>query len=185
MSRNLRILSSKSLYQGKVVNLKIDRVIEPGGVKTSREVVEHPGSVVIIPRLPNGRLILIRQFRYAIRKYMWELVAGTMEPGESIIRAAGRELLEETGYRAKSLKRLFSFYPSPGFLTERMHLVEASDLTLSAAAPEADERIHVAEFSRIQIEKLLRDKKINDGKTLVGLLWAWSKHRTGRSQPKI
>ncbi|TAM84731.1 MAG: NUDIX hydrolase [Acidobacteria bacterium] len=167
----VRVLSSKDVYSGRVLRLKLDRVIEPGGVEATREVVEHHGSVVIIPRLPNGSIVLVRQFRYATGTYLWELVAGSMEPGESIIRAARRELQEETGYRAGSLQRLFSFYPSPGILTEQMHLVEARNLKLAKAHPEDDERIEVAEFSKNQIDKLLRDKKIADGKTLVGLLW--------------
>jgi len=171
MKSTLRILSSKNLYKGRVLELKKDRVIEPGGVEASREIIEHRGSVVIIPRLPGGRIILVRQYRYAARRHLWELVAGTLEPGETVMRAARRELQEETGYRAGSMKRLFSFYPSPGILTERMHLVEARDLTLLTAAPEADERIQVGQFSKAQIGKLLREKKIIDGKTLVGLLW--------------
>ena len=171
MKPEVHVLSSKSLYKGRVIRVKLDRVVEPGGLEASREIVEHHGSVVIIPRLPNGRILLVRQFRYAAGQHLWELVAGSMEPGESVIRAARRELQEETGYRAGSLKRLMSFYPSPGFLTEQMHLVEARDLKLSTAAPEEDERIQVGEFSRPQLDKLLRDKKIIDGKTLVGLLW--------------
>jgi ADP-ribose diphosphatase len=182
MGRNVRVLSSKSLYKGRIVGLKLDRVIEPGGVKATREVVEHPGSVVVIPRLPNERLILVRQFRYPARTHMWELVAGSIDPGESIVRAARRELLEETGYRAGSLKRLLSFYPSPGFLTERMHLVEASNLTQSTAQPEADERIQVGVFSRAQLDKLLRDRKIIDGKTIIGLLWARYRRDSGRAR---
>jgi ADP-ribose diphosphatase len=171
MRPNVRVLSSKCLYKGKVIQVKLDRIVEPGGVEASREVVEHRGSVVIIPRLPDGRIVLVRQYRYAARQQLWELVAGSMEPGESVMRAARRELQEETGYRARTLKRLFSFYPSPGILTEQMHLVEARDLTLSKASPEADERIEVADFSCDQIDELLRNKKIIDGKTLVGLLW--------------
>jgi ADP-ribose diphosphatase len=168
---HVRVLSSKSLYRGRVLHVKLDHVVEPGGVEATREVVEHHGSVVVIPRFANGRIVLVRQFRYPAGKHMWELVAGSMEPGESVIRAARRELLEETGYLAGSLKRLFSFYPSPGFLTEQMHLVEARNLTLSKANPEDDERIEVAEFSKKQIDKLLLEKKFVDGKTLVGLLW--------------
>lgn len=172
MKQDVRVLSSKRMYEGRVVHLKVDEVVEPGGVEATREVVEHGGSVVIIPYLPDGRVILVRQFRYAAGKYLWELVAGSMETGESVVRAARRELLEETGYRAGSVKRLLSFYSSPGFLTEQMHVVEARDLTLSKAEPEADERIQVKEFTRSQIDKLLREKKIADGKTVAGLLWA-------------
>lgn len=183
MKKDFQVLSSKSLYDGRIVHLKLDRVTEPGGVEATREVVEHPGSVVIIPRLANGHLILVRQFRYAARKRMWELVAGTIEAGESVIRAARRELQEETGYKARSLKRIFSFYPSPGILSEQMHLVEARDLALSTANPEFDERIEVGEFSKSELDKLLREKKIVDGKTLVGLLWLnW--HRKARKPGK-
>jgi len=172
MPSRARLLSSKTLYKGRVFQLKIDRIIEPGNIKATREVVDHPGSVVILPYLPNGRVILIRQFRYPARQSLWELVAGTMEPRESVTRAARRELLEETGYRARSIKPVLSFYSSPGFLTERMHLVEARNLTFSKANPEPDERIEVREFSRSQVKKLLREKRIEDGKTLVGLLWS-------------
>lgn len=171
MKSDVRVLSSKRLYNGRIIRLKLDRVVEPGGVEVTREIVEHHGSVVVIPRLPNGNIVMVRQFRYATQKHLWELVAGSMDPGESVTRAARRELQEETGYRAGSLKRLFSFYPSPGFLTEQMHLVEARDLRLVEASPEEDERIEVAEFSKIQLDKLLREHKIADGKTLVGLLW--------------
>lgn len=182
MKNNVRVLSSKKVYSGRVVHLKVDKVIEPGGVQATREVVEHGGSVVIIPYLPNGRIVLVRQFRYAARKHLWELVAGSMEPGESVLRAARRELLEETGYKAGSVKKLLSFYSSPGFLTEQMHVVEARDLTRSKAEPEEDERIEVKEFSRSEIDNLLRGKKICDGKTVAGLLWARWQSKAGRSR---
>ncbi|MEJ2008984.1 MAG: NUDIX hydrolase, partial [Acidobacteriota bacterium] len=162
MKQDVHVLSSKKLYDGRVIRLKVDQVIEPGGVEATREVVEHKGSVVIIPYLPDGSILLVRQYRYAARKHLWELVAGSMEAGESILRAARRELLEETGYRAGSVKRLLSFYSCPGFLTEQMHLVEARNLTLSQAEPEADERIQVRAFSRSRVEKLLRERKIVD-----------------------
>jgi ADP-ribose diphosphatase len=171
MRSQVSILKSKTVYKGRVIRVSLDRVVEPGGVESFREVVVHHGSVAIIPKLPNGNILLVRQYRYPARKRLWELVAGSMEPGESVIRAARRELQEETGYRAGTLKRLFSFYPSPGFLTEKMHLVEARDLKPSEANPEDDERIEVGEFSKNQLGKLLREKRIIDGKTLVGLLW--------------
>lgn len=171
MPSKARLLSSKTLFHGRVFEVKRDRIVEPGSIVATREVVEHPGSVVILPLLSNGHVVLVRQFRYPARAFLWELVAGSMESGESVVRAARRELLEETGYRARRIKPLLSFYPSPGFLTERMHLVEARDLTLFQANPEPDERIEVKAFSKSQIQKLLREKKIRDGKTLVGLLW--------------
>jgi ADP-ribose pyrophosphatase len=166
-----RILATRTIYQGKVVKLTIDRVAEPGGVTTEREVVHHPGSVVVLPRLVDGRILLVRQYRHPARQYLWELVAGSIEPRERPLAAARRELLEETGYRAQSLRLLFSFYPSPGFLTERMYLVEARNLRPGRARPESDERIRSRAFTRADIERMLSAKRCQDGKTLVGLLW--------------
>ena len=97
MSKNARVLESKTIYRGRAVELKVDRVIEPGGVETTREVVCHPGSVVVVPHLPDGRLILVRQYRHAVQESLWELVAGGMERGETPRQSARRELLEETG----------------------------------------------------------------------------------------
>jgi ADP-ribose pyrophosphatase len=166
-----RVLSSRTVYEGKVVRLKIDRVIEPGGITATREVVCHFGSVVILPRLDDGRILLVRQFRHAAGQSLWELVAGRIEPGESVRRSAMRELLEETGYHARALRPLFKFYSSPGFLSERMHLVEARGLTLSKATPEPDERIRLGKFSIARLRKMVSTGKILDAKTLVGVLW--------------
>lgn len=171
MTARFRILQSKTIYSGKVVKLRVDRVVEPGGVTALREVVCHPGSVVVLPRLDDGRVVLVRQFRYAAGRHLWELVAGGMEPGETPRRAARRELIEETGYRARTLKPLFDFFPSPGILNERMFLVEARGLTRGKSEPESDERLEVGIFTPVQLRKMLRAKQIKDAKTLAGLSW--------------
>ena len=171
MSDRVRILESKTVYAGKIIQLKVDRITEPGGVEATREIVHHIGSVVVLPRLPDDRVVMVRQFRYAAGRSLWELVAGGIEADETAREAGRRELLEEAGYRARTLVPLVSFYPSPGFLTEEMHLVEARNLTRTKAQPEDDERIDVDIFDRQQLLKMLRRKKIQDGKTLVGLLW--------------
>ncbi len=171
MAARFRILQSKTIYDGKVVKLRVDRVVEPGGVTALREVVCHAGSVVVLPRLADGRVILVRQFRYAAGRHLWELVAGGMEPGESPGQAARRELIEETGYRARTLKPLFDFFPSPGILNERMFLVEASGLTRGKSEPESDERLELGIFTTAQLRKMLRAKQIKDAKTLAGLSW--------------
>ncbi len=171
MPWRLVVLSSRTAYRGKIVQVKIDRVAEPSGVTAEREVVCHGGSVVVLPRLEDGRLLLVRQYRYAARRYLWELVAGGIEPGETAREAARRELLEETGYRARTLKPLLDYYPSPGFLTERMVLVEARQLRRSKARPEPDERIRVGRFTPSELRRMLDAKLIKDGKSLVGLLW--------------
>ena len=171
MAARFRILQSKTIYDGKVVKLRVDRVVEPGGVTALREVVCHAGSVVVLPRLADGRVILVRQFRYAAGRHLWELVAGGMEPGETPRQAARRELIEETGYRARTLKPLFDFFPSPGILNERMFLVEASGLTRGESEPESDERLEVGVFTAVQLRKMLRARQIKDAKTLAGLSW--------------
>lgn len=171
MTSRARLVRSTTLYKGKVVRLTVDEVVEPGGVNARREVVRHSASVVVLPHLPDGRVLLVRQYRHAAHQSLWELVAGTLEPGENPLEAARRELLEETGYHARTLKPLFDFFPSPGFLSEQMHLFEARGLSRTKARPDADERIRIRRFTRGQLGKMLRAKKIRDGKTLVGLLW--------------
>jgi ADP-ribose pyrophosphatase len=174
MPKPARILRSKTLFRGRVIQLKVERVLEPGGVKTTREVVCHPGSVVIIPHLPDGRIIMVRQYRHAARESLWELVAGGIEPGETPRQCARRELLEEAGYHARVLKPLLQFYSSPGILTEKMHLVDARELTPSHTKPDADERLETGFFRLDEIMKMMRAGKIRDGKTLVGILWLYA-----------
>jgi ADP-ribose pyrophosphatase len=166
----VHVLKSKLIYAGRVVQLKVDRVIEPGGVEVDREVVCHSGSVVVLPRLSDGRVLLVRQFRYPAGRWLWELTAGGIEPGEKPRQAAQRELREETGYRARTFRPLFDFFSSPGFLNERMHLLEARGLTRCQAQPEADERIRSGWFTPAQLRKMLRTGQIEDAKTLVGLM---------------
>lgn len=179
MAKGARILESKTFYEGKVVHLRVDRVIEPGNVEATREVVGHRGSVVVVPRLPDGRVVLVRQFRYAVGKPLWELVAGGLEPGEDPEEAAYRELIEETGYRAGSVRPLCNFYPSPGFLSERMFLFEARDLERRKAQREADERIRLGRFRLDDLGEMVGENRIEDGKTLVGLLWLFRSQGQG------
>jgi ADP-ribose pyrophosphatase len=173
MPKGARVLESHTLFRGRVIQLKVERVVEPGGVETMREVVCHPGSVVVIPHLPDGRIIMVRQYRHAVRESLWELVAGGMERGETPRQSARRELREETGYRARIFKPLLEFFPSPGILSEKMHLVEARDLTLSSSQPDADERIEVGLFTVHQLLNMVRKHRIRDAKTLVGILWLY------------
>jgi ADP-ribose pyrophosphatase len=171
VQKRARIVKSETIFRGRVVQLKVDQVIEPGGVRTTREVVCHPGSVVVVPHLPDGRLIMVRQYRHAVQESLWELVAGGMERGETPRQSARRELREEAGYHARVLKPLLEFYPSPGILSEKMHLVEAWDLTPSAGRPDDDERIETGIFTVNKVLEMVRSHEIRDGKTLVGILF--------------
>jgi len=129
---------------------------------------------VILATLEDGRVLLVRQFRFAAGQSLWELPAGTRNRGETALATARRELAEETGYRAASWRKLIEFFPSPGILDETMTLFLARRIRPGAASPEGDERIRVESFARAQWQGMIRSGQIRDGKTLVGLLyWQW------------
>lgn len=170
-SATAKILSSQTIYNGKIFGIRRDEVIEPGGVRATREVITHPGSVVILPVLPDGKILLIRQYRHATRQFLWELVAGRIDAGENPRKAAARELIEETGYRAKSFKIFLDVFPTPGFLEERMYILLAKGLTAGEAHPEADEKITSREYSQKELEQMMQRGKLRDAKTIAGLLY--------------
>ncbi len=169
------VLNSKEVYRGKVFWVTHDEVREPGNVTATRDVVRHNGSVVILavdtatdPNDPG--ILLIRQYRHAANKFLLELPAGRIEPGEQLIPAAKRELIEETGYRAKRWSRHVTYYASPGFVSEAMNILFAEDLTLGQATPEDDERIEIQMTPLSEVMRLIHAGKIEDGKTLIGVL---------------
>jgi ADP-ribose pyrophosphatase len=166
-----KILRSKIIYKGPVFGVRRDWLIEPGGVATTREVITHPGSVVVLPVFPDGRILLVRQYRHATRQFLWELVAGRMETGETPRRGAARELIEETGYRAKRFRVFLDMFPTPGFLEERMYILLAEGLTQGEAQPEDDEKITSRAFSRAELERMIQRGKLRDAKTIAGLLY--------------
>jgi ADP-ribose pyrophosphatase len=170
-----RTISSRTVFQGNVFWVTRDEVAEPGGVKATRDVIRHNGSVVVLavdtesnPADPG--VLLIRQYRHAAGKLLLELPAGRIEPGEKLLAAGKRELLEETGYRGRRWSRHTTYYASPGFLTETMTILLAEGLTLGEAAPEEDEKIEVHMTPLSEVLRLIRAGKIEDGKTLIGVL---------------
>jgi len=169
--RTARILRSKMIYKGPVFGLRRDEVLEPTGVRTTREVITHPGSVVVLPVLPDGRIVLVRQYRHATRQYLWELVAGRMDPGETPRTGAARELIEETGYRAKRFRVFLDVFPTPGFLEERMYILLAEGLTAGEAEPEEDEKITARAYTRVELESMIRRGQLRDAKSIAGLLY--------------
>ena len=166
-----KILSSEMIYQGRVFGLRRDEVLEPSGLRTTREVVTHPGSVVVLPVLPDGRIVMVRQYRHATRQYLWELVAGRKEPEETPKQGAARELLEETGYRAKRYKVFLDVFPTPGFLEERMYLLLAEGLTAGEAQPEEDEKIEVRPFKLKELKQMIKSGRLRDAKSIAGILY--------------
>jgi ADP-ribose pyrophosphatase len=166
-----KILRSEIIYKGPVFGVRRDEVLEPGGLRAIREVITHPGSVVVLPVLPDARILLIRQYRHATRQYLWELVAGRIDSGESVRRAAARELIEETGYRAKRFRVFLDVFPTPGFLEERMYILLAEQLTAGEAQPEEDEKITAKAFGRADLERMIRRNVLRDAKTIAGLLY--------------
>jgi nudix-type nucleoside diphosphatase (YffH/AdpP family) len=166
-----RLVDKQVVYDGKKVRLEVHHLEdEDTGKRIRREVVVHPGAVVVLPFLPDGRVLLIRNYRYAIGHSLIELPAGTMERNEDPINCAGRELLEETGYVAGRLKPLAHFYASPGILTERMYAYAAYDLERGAAAPEEGEDIQLMPVAWDEAIDMVRIGEIQDGKTIATLL---------------
>ncbi|HXZ14298.1 MAG TPA: NUDIX hydrolase [Candidatus Sulfotelmatobacter sp.] len=169
--REERVLSSEVLFTGKVFGVRRDRVIEPNGVEATREVVTHPGSVVVLPVFGDERILLIRQYRHAAGQYLWELVAGRRDQGEKFHRAAIRELAEETGYTAKTMRELMDVFPTPGFVSERMVIFLAEGLTKGPANPEPDEKIWMRPFRLHKALNWIRKGKIRDAKSIAGILY--------------
>ncbi len=166
-----KIVKSEVVYEGPVFGVRRDEVLEPGGLRATREVVTHPGSVVVLPVLDDGRVVLIRQYRHATRQYLWELVAGRMDPGETPKRAAARELLEETGYRAKRFSVFLDVFPTPGFVEERMFILLAEGLTAGKAQPEEDEKIEARTYSMKELKQMIHRGKLRDAKSVAGILY--------------
>lgn len=166
-----KVLKSEMLYQGRVFGLRRDVVIEPGGVQVERDIVVHPGSVVVLPIFKDGRVLLIRQYRHSVGEFLWELVAGRKEPGETPLAAAKRELAEETGYIATRYRKLMRVVPTPGFVTEWMWIFAAEGLTLGAAQPEEDEKITPRIFTMPQALAMIQRGTLRDAKSICGLLY--------------
>jgi ADP-ribose pyrophosphatase len=184
LPRGAQILSSKTIYEGKIFGIRRDEVIEPSGLRATREVITHPGSVVVLPVLPDGRILMIRQYRHAARQYLWELVAGRIDAGESPRKAAARELIEETGYRARKFRIFLDVFPTPGFLEERMFILLAEGLTVGVAEPEEDEKIVSRAYNRKQLEEMIRRGKLRDAKSIAGILYYFRFLSPGKRSPQ-
>ncbi len=176
MSESPRLASAR-VYSGRVLNLDVDRVRFPDGSEGELEMVRHSGASAVVPFMsdPQGddpQLLLIRQYRYAAERYLYEIPAGRLDPGESPLECAVRELLEETGCTAARVEPLITMYTTPGFTDERIHLFMASGLSLGESRREPDEFIEVVTYPLSEVLQMIERGEIMDGKTLVAILFA-------------
>ncbi len=165
------VTSSRIVFEGRVFRVRVDEVRYGDGSAHRFDVVEHPGSFGIIALPAPNEIVLVRQYRHPVRRLMWEIPAGTAEPGEDPMIGAARELSEETGYRAKRIRPLGTIFMTPGFCDEVMRFFLAEDLTEGGQSLDEDERIEVGRFTAERAWGLLRRGEIADVKTLLALLW--------------
>jgi len=175
LEESATILSSEVVYQGKLFRVLHDKLLEPGGKPSERDVIRHNGSVVILAidnskSKKNPYIVIERQYRHAANQYLWELPAGKLEPNEDPLAGAQRELAEETGYSAKKWKPLVEYFASPGFLGESMKVFVAEGLVAGDAHPEADEDIDFRLVKLSDVIKMIEKGAILDGKTLSSVL---------------
>lgn len=171
----MKLISSSEISRTSIFRVTFDRAIDPDGFEIKRAIVQHNGSAVMMPIDDRGRILLVRQYRLPARQYLWELPAGRIDEGETPLGAARRELAEETGLRAKKWQKLAVFYPSPGFLAEKMTIFVASGLSSGDATPMEDERIESRWFTSRELDEWIRKGKIRDGKTMIGFL-RWKRY---------
>jgi ADP-ribose pyrophosphatase len=175
----MKLISSKEITTNRIFTVTWDHAVDPDGFEIERAIVHHRGSAVMMAIDDKKRILMVRQYRLPVRKFLWELPAGTVDPGEKPLQTARRELVEETGYRARKWTKLAEFYPSPGFLSEKMTIYVATGLTAGAAHPMEDERIMTRWFTAKEIDDQIRSGKIQDAKTNVAFL-RWKRYFAGK-----
>ncbi len=167
----MKLISSVKKYDCGLFFVTEDHAVDPSGFEIRRSIVQHKGSAVMMAVDDRKRVLLVRQYRLPAEGYLWELPAGRLDEGEKPLQAAKRELIEETGYRAKHWKRAVCFYASPGFLDETMAIYLARELTLGEATPEEDEAIECKLIPLSRVIDMIFKSTIRDGKTITGVLW--------------
>jgi len=157
------------IYHSRVFRLCRETVTLPNGVKTTLDVIHHPGSSAIVPLLPEEKVVMVRQYRHSLRQFLWEIPAGTLNPGEDPLECARRELMEEAGYRASRFEKLTEILPAPGYTDERIHIFSATDLERVPQNLDTDEVLEVACLSLEEALAMIRDGRIQDALTVIGL----------------
>jgi ADP-ribose pyrophosphatase len=175
----MKLVSSEEKYKCGIFTVTEDRAVEPGGFEIKRAIVQHKGSAVMMAVDDQQRILLVRQYRLPARQYLWELPAGRLDEGETALQAAKRELIEETGCRAGKWDELATFYPSPGFLAEKMTIYLATELTAGESTPMEDERIETRWFGANELDEWIDSGKIIDAKTMIGY-FRWKRLTAGK-----
>lgn len=165
-----KTIESEYIYKGKVVNLRIDEVRLQNNKKSKREIVEHRGATAIVPIDSENNIIMVTQYRKAVEKTLLEIPAGTLEDGEDPLECAKRELVEEIGFGAKEFLHLISFYSTPGFTTEKLHLYMAKNLYKKEGIPDEDEFIQVKKVPLDEAFNMVMKGEIEDAKSIIGIL---------------
>lgn len=168
----MKVTSTKELLSNKLFSVVEEVAKDPDGFEIHRSIIRHPGSAVMMAVDEKDRILLVKQFRLPAEQELWELPAGRLDPGETPLKAAKRELREETGYSAKTWTKLASFWPSPGYVAEKMTIFLATGLKSGTAEPMDDERIETRWFTRKKLAAAIAEGKIVDGKTLIGY-YSW------------
>lgn len=176
----MKLIESKELLKTSIFTVTEDRATDPEGFEIQRAIVRHSGSAVMMPVDAKKRILLVRQYRLPARQYLWELPAGRLDPGETVLQAAKRELREETGLKARRWTKLASFYASPGFLAEKMTIYLAEELTEGEQQPMEDERIEMRWFTSPEIDRMIERQKIQDAKTMIGFL-TWKRYHARKA----
>jgi ADP-ribose pyrophosphatase len=172
----MKLISSEQKYRNDLFAVTEDRAVDPDGFEIKRGIVQHRGSAVMMAVDDRDRILLVRQYRLPARDYLWELPAGRLDEGETPLEAARRELIEETGCRAAHWKELVSFFPSPGYVAEKMTIFLATELTEGEATPMDDERIETRWFEAREIGERIASGEILDAKTMIGY-FVWKSQR--------
>ncbi|MEO8098681.1 MAG: NUDIX hydrolase [Acidobacteriota bacterium] len=171
----MKTISSKELLRTPIFWVTQDVALDPDGFEIKRAIVQHQGSAVVMPVDEKKRVLLVKQYRLPSLQYMWELPAGRVDPGETPLQAARRELAEETGYRAGKMQKLAEFWASPGFLAEKMTIYLATGLKAGTSTPMEDERIETRWFTAKELDAMIEAGKIPDAKTIIGFL-KWQRY---------
>jgi 8-oxo-dGTP pyrophosphatase MutT (NUDIX family) len=178
-----KVNSRTTVHRSRVFNLIRENITLVNGVTTDLEFLEHPGAAAIVPFLDETRVLLLKQYRHAIKDYIWEIPAGTLDPQESVMNCARRELIEETGYSADQWQKLGEITPVPGYSDERIHIFLADGLRPAEQHLDKDEIIHVHAIEFNEALEMIKQGKIQDAKSIAGIFLAFERLKDGSGSP--